>query len=184
MRLDHGSRGCRIGAVVRAAAPVLFPQPGTLSYGQSMDAALFGQYGDAELRFHRYQGVPHWYRCAHRFALFSVTFALSTIAIKARRGGSKMTTDRFDEFADDDPALSDVRDPEALSNLRRLPHGPWRSLGEHLDYTNWSERERFQQLDREIMASREQQRPQPTPRVARPRSRVHGLSANRRISWY
>jgi len=71
-----------------------------------------------------------------------------------------MTTDRFREFADDvliQPAISAgdrVKDLEAVSNLRRLPRARWRSLGQHLDYSNWPDRERFMELDRAIEASR------------------------------
>lgn len=72
-----------------------------------------------------------------------------------------MTTDRFKELADDDaeirsaaiPAEERVEDPEGLSNLQPLPRARWRSLGEHLDYTRWPERERFLELDREIKAA-------------------------------
>jgi hypothetical protein len=39
---------------------------------------------------------------------------------------------------------------ETVSRVRRQPPGPWRSLGQHLDYTDWPERDRFVQLDREI----------------------------------
>jgi len=39
---------------------------------------------------------------------------------------------------------------EARSNLRELPPGPWRSMGRYLDYTNWSDRCRFLELDRAI----------------------------------
>ncbi len=37
--------------------------------------------------------------------------------------------------------------------LSRLPPGAWRSLGRHLDYTNWADRERFLELDRAIRTS-------------------------------
>jgi hypothetical protein len=77
------------------------------------------------------------------------------------RGGSpNMTTDRFKEFADDglaQPAAQRARNPgsvpETLSNLNRLPRARWRSLGAHLDYTHWPERDRFLQLDCEIKAA-------------------------------
>jgi hypothetical protein len=45
-------------------------------------------------------------------------------------------------------------DIEAISRLRRLPPGPWRSLGRYLDYTNWPERDRFLELDRAIARMR------------------------------
>ena len=69
-----------------------------------------------------------------------------------------MTTDRFREFADDDLAFdagansagAEVKDPETVSNVHRLPRTRWRSLGEHLDYTHWPERDRFIELDRKI----------------------------------
>ena len=74
-----------------------------------------------------------------------------------------MTTDRFKELADEDVVLRQVPipavpilgwggldDPEAFSALRPLPRGRWRSIGQHLDYTHWPDRERFKQLDREI----------------------------------
>ena len=68
-----------------------------------------------------------------------------------------MTTDRFTEFAEDDlvfPAAAapggGERDLEAESRLYRLPRARFRSLGQHLDYTNWPERDRFMELDREI----------------------------------
>ena len=52
-------------------------------------------------------------------------------------------------------AVDRSADPEAFSALYRLPRARWRSLGEHLDYTHWPDRERFVQLDREILASRD-----------------------------
>jgi hypothetical protein len=39
---------------------------------------------------------------------------------------------------------------ETISRVHRQPPGPWRSLGQHLDYTDWPERDRFVYLDREI----------------------------------
>lgn len=44
--------------------------------------------------------------------------------------------------------------PDSFSALHRLPPGPWRSLGQLLDYTNWPDRERFMELDRAIEGSR------------------------------
>ena len=44
-------------------------------------------------------------------------------------------------------------DRDSFSALHPLPPGPWRSLGRHLDYTNWPARERFMELDRKIEAS-------------------------------
>jgi hypothetical protein len=43
------------------------------------------------------------------------------------------------------------REPlHAMSRLRKLPHGPFRSLGKHLDYKGWPGCERFMELDRAI----------------------------------
>ena len=103
-----------------------------------------------------------------------------------------MTTDRFRELADDDPpfgpagmAANIFRDPESLSSVYRLPRGRWRSLGEHLDYTDWPERERFAQLDREIKAARgaepEKQSRQFLSRPSRLPNRVSSVSVVRRI---
>jgi hypothetical protein len=47
-------------------------------------------------------------------------------------------------------SVSRSEDHEKLSVLYPLPVGPWRSLGKHLDYTNWADRDHFMQLDREI----------------------------------
>lgn len=107
-----------------------------------------------------------------------------------------MTTDRFKELADDDltfrpaetPEKNRTEDPEALSNLYRLPRARWRSLGEHLDYSHWPERERFVQLDREIMAARGRESDQlrPVPRrcasvLSRSPNRIKGVNVVRRI---
>jgi len=40
--------------------------------------------------------------------------------------------------------------PTVTAPLRKLPPGPWRSMGGYLDYTHWSERERFADLDAAI----------------------------------
>ena len=42
------------------------------------------------------------------------------------------------------------QDFEAISSLRRMAPGPWRSLGRYLDYTDWVDRQRFFELDRAI----------------------------------
>ena len=75
-------------------------------------------------------------------------------------------------------------DFEAISRLRRLPPGPWRSRGEYLDYTNWSDRDRFIELDRAI-----EDMPLTMPhvektfnRTRRARRRRMAESSNR-ISW-
>ena len=44
---------------------------------------------------------------------------------------------------------------ETVSRLRRLPPGPFRSLGEYLDYSGWPDRERFLELDRALKARRQ-----------------------------
>ena len=48
-------------------------------------------------------------------------------------------------------------DFELIQPLPLTPHppGPWRSLGRYLDYTHWSDRERFRELDRAIQAQAE-----------------------------
>lgn len=48
-----------------------------------------------------------------------------------------------------DPAEENA---EAVSRLRRLPPGPFRSLGGFLDYSNWPDRDRFLELDRALKA--------------------------------
>ncbi len=48
------------------------------------------------------------------------------------------------------PACDSEKDIEAISALFELPAGPWRSLGQHLDYTDWPDRERFIALDHAI----------------------------------
>ena len=45
------------------------------------------------------------------------------------------------------------QDDRAGRTLKPLPPGPWRSLGRHLDYTNWADRERFLELDNAIQRS-------------------------------
>lgn len=52
---------------------------------------------------------------------------------------------------------------EAQSRLHELPPGRWRSLGRHLDYTNWADRDRFVQLDWAIRLS-------PDRSIAKPHS--------------
>jgi hypothetical protein len=37
--------------------------------------------------------------------------------------------------------------------LQKLPPGPWRSLGGYFDYSKWSERDRFLELDHAILAT-------------------------------
>jgi hypothetical protein len=46
---------------------------------------------------------------------------------------------------------------ECQTPLAKLPASPWRSLGEYLDYSAWTGRERFAQLDMEIRARKIQQ---------------------------
>jgi hypothetical protein len=52
-----------------------------------------------------------------------------------------------DDFGPYDTASESVR---TISRLRELPPGPFRSLGKYLDYTDWPDRDRFMELDREI----------------------------------
>jgi hypothetical protein len=49
-----------------------------------------------------------------------------------------------------------LEDPESGSSLYPLPPGRFRSLGRHLDYTDWPDRERFVALDRELKITRTQ----------------------------
>jgi hypothetical protein len=59
---------------------------------------------------------------------------------------------RNDACADDvEPGYALVEPVRAISRLRRLPPGPFRSLGKHLDYAGWAGRERFMELDRAIL---------------------------------
>lgn len=51
------------------------------------------------------------------------------------------------------PQVVEGAGAEAAPTLIRLPPGPWRSLGRRLDYTNWTDRERFLELDRAIQTS-------------------------------
>src|SRR5580658_3414955 len=41
----------------------------------------------------------------------------------------------------------------AAPRLRKLPPGPFRSLGGYLDYEEWPDRERFMELDRALQHS-------------------------------
>lgn len=41
--------------------------------------------------------------------------------------------------------------------IRKLPPSPWRSLGGYFDYSQWSDRERFMELDRAIAAAQRNQ---------------------------
>jgi hypothetical protein len=56
----------------------------------------------------------------------------------------------------------------ALSRLRKLPPGPFRSLGKHLNYAQWEDCRRFMELDRAIQFedSYELQGPERTRLVA------------------
>jgi hypothetical protein len=45
--------------------------------------------------------------------------------------------------------------PQVKPALPKLAAGPWRSLGGYFDYTHWSDRERFLELDKAIAASQE-----------------------------
>jgi hypothetical protein len=56
--------------------------------------------------------------------------------------------------ASETAAVNAPEDRDPFSPLCPLPPGPWRSLGQHLDYTDWPARERFMELDRAIEASR------------------------------
>jgi hypothetical protein len=42
--------------------------------------------------------------------------------------------------------------------LKKLPSGPWTSLGGYLDYASWPERDRFLELDRALLVWRENER--------------------------
>jgi hypothetical protein len=50
-------------------------------------------------------------------------------------------------FGPYDAPLESVR---VISRLRELPPGPYRSLGKHLNYTDWPDRQRFLELDQDI----------------------------------
>jgi hypothetical protein len=64
-----------------------------------------------------------------------------------QRGASLRNVVCADEV---EPNYTLVEPVRAISRLRRLPPGPFRSLGEHLDYAEWAGRERFMELDRAI----------------------------------
>ena len=51
-----------------------------------------------------------------------------------------------------------------LAPLKKLPPGRWRSLGGYLNYANWSERQRFLELDAAIEALQSSQ-PRPAERL-------------------
>ena len=63
------------------------------------------------------------------------------------RGASRKNDACADEA---EPNYTLVEPVRAISRLRRLPPGPFRSLGKHLDYAAWVGRERFMELDRAI----------------------------------
>jgi len=46
--------------------------------------------------------------------------------------------------------------PRAISPRRRLPPSQFRSRGESLNYAEWSERERFMELDKAIRPRRQE----------------------------
>jgi hypothetical protein len=52
------------------------------------------------------------------------------------------------------PHARDGEDIESFSALFELPPGRWRSLGRHLDYTDWADRDRFKALDYALRSSR------------------------------
>jgi len=57
------------------------------------------------------------------------------------------------DIGNDIPEVKDTADfppLEAALPLEKVEAGPWRSLGGYLDYSNWSSRERFLELDRMI----------------------------------
>ena len=58
------------------------------------------------------------------------------------------------EFRSADAAFFACKPAEA-SCLPELPPSRWRSLGKHLDYTYWADRDRFVELDARIMANKE-----------------------------
>lgn len=49
-----------------------------------------------------------------------------------------------------DAEEKDVEPLVSVSRLRELPPGPYRSLGRHLDYSRWADRDRFMELDEAI----------------------------------
>ncbi|HTA46677.1 MAG TPA: hypothetical protein VK789_29740 [Bryobacteraceae bacterium] len=49
--------------------------------------------------------------------------------------------------------LDQQTDARPSGPLTQLAPGPWRSLGRHLDYTTWADRDRFVELDRAIEAN-------------------------------
>jgi hypothetical protein len=53
----------------------------------------------------------------------------------------------------DDPT-ADVPSFETGTPLQKLDAGPWRSIGGRLDYSGWSARERFLELDKAIACDR------------------------------
>jgi hypothetical protein len=51
---------------------------------------------------------------------------------------------------DETETVFDGMTTAATSKLHELPPGKWRSLGRHLDYTEWADRDRFVKLDQAI----------------------------------
>ena len=61
-----------------------------------------------------------------------------------------MRNHRFAEERKDWTSYDADGDFDAMTELFELPPSPWRSLGRHLDYGSWPDRDRFVILDREI----------------------------------
>lgn len=86
--------------------------------------------------------------------------ALMTIVggLTERRGTRSRQKDfstRYDARSNDSQETSE---PAAGIPAKKLPPGPWRSLGGYMDYSGWDERERFLELDAAIARIREQDR--------------------------
>jgi hypothetical protein len=76
-------------------------------------------------------------------------------------GDAEAWSSLLSEFADEQesrvPHVPDAgistRSCETHTPLRKFPGGAWQSLGGYLDYSNWSARDRFMELDQAIAAT-------------------------------
>jgi hypothetical protein len=82
------------------------------------------------------------------------------ISLESPRDYSEKWTSLVREFAEEqerghrhvDKARDNTRPCEINMPRRKLSGGPWQSLGGYFDYSDWTARERFMELDEAIAA--------------------------------
>jgi hypothetical protein len=95
---------------------------------------------------HLAEGLP---ACMLREVLAANTNANSEAWLAFLREFTEEPEDNRRRAISDD-AVEPIAPSESNGPLQKLAAGPWRSLGGYFDYSAWTDRERFRELDRAI----------------------------------